>query len=219
LEDKELIEAFQAGREPAFTELVERYRRQVYRVARSVLRNHEKADEATQDAFVKAYQGLGKFKGESTFKTWMYRIATNAALDLRAKEITQDKARRQAQLEAKTAVPNAPLGPRPLESLIQDERMAKLRTAMASLPEKQRITMTLRVNQELKYTEIAEVLGCPVGTAKANFHHAVKNLRKALAKLDPSAVAEMPGTAKGKLGAKPVRDEASRPCSGGTHRD
>ena len=181
MDDIALIEAFQAGREHAFTELVERHRRQVYHVARSVLRNHEKADEATQDAFVKAYQGLAKFKGESSFKTWMHRIAFNAALDLRSREMTQDKSRREAQLEAKAAEPKAALGPKPLEALIQGEALDSLREAIAELPNRQRLTLMLRVNQDLKFSEIAETMACPVGTAKANFHHAVKNLRKLLA--------------------------------------
>jgi RNA polymerase sigma-70 factor (ECF subfamily) len=181
LDDTALVEAFQAGDESAFTELVHRHRRQAYRVARGVLRSHEQADEATQDAFVKAYNGLGRFQGGSTFKTWMYRIARNAALDLLAREGTQRKAKEEAAKEGLAAEPVAQFGPRPLEELLKGERLQSLRAAIEKLPEKQRITLQLRVNQDMKYSEIAETLGCPVGTAKANFHHAVGNLRKQLA--------------------------------------
>ena len=181
----ELISAFQAGDAAAFTELVHRYRRQVYRVARGILRNHEQADEAAQDAFVKAYLGLARFKAESTFKTWMYRIAMNAAFDLRAREATQARARAEAEIQSKTERPQAP-ALRAVDDMTRDRERAAVRAAVAQLPERQRLTLNLRVQEGLKYAEIAEALGCPIGTVKANVHHAVQNLRKLLA----SSVAE-----------------------------
>ena len=179
LDDAALVRAFQSGDEAAFTALVQRHRQAVYRVARGILRSHEEADEAAQEAFVKAWQALGAFRGEASFKTWVYRIAMNTAFDMRTREAGRRRVRDEAEREA--AVHSRPrLGPRALDALVADEELALLRAAVASLPDRQRVTLTLKVDEGLKYTEIAEVLGCPVGTAKANFHHAVQNLRRRL---------------------------------------
>jgi RNA polymerase sigma-70 factor (ECF subfamily) len=176
LDDKDLIAAFRAGDERAFEELVTRHRRHVYLVARGVLRRHDQADEAAQEAFVKAYQALAGFQGQSSFRTWIHRIARNAALDLLAREGTQARVAEESALEPRHEAP----GPRVLEELIASERVQELRRGIAQLPERQRLTLTLRVQRGLKYSEIAETLSCPIGTAKANFHHAVKNLSKIL---------------------------------------
>ena len=176
MDDTELIEAFRAGDEDAFGQLVARHRRHVYHVARGVLHRHDQADEAAQDAFVKAYRGLGRFQGQSSFRTWIHRIARNAALDLLAREGTQARVAEEAALEPDLA----PRGPRALEDLLRDEQVQELRRAIAKLPDRQRLTLNLRVRQGLKFSEVAEALDCPIGTAKANFHHAVKNLKKIL---------------------------------------
>src|SRR6185295_1868098 len=89
LEDAELVGAFQAGDRDAFSELVERHREMVWRVARGILGRNEDADEASQDALLKAYHGLPSFKGESSLKTWLCRIAMNAAYDIRAKQASR----------------------------------------------------------------------------------------------------------------------------------
>jgi len=181
LDDESLIRGFQAGDESCFGELVRRHRERVYRVARTVLRDHAQADEASQEAWVKAYHGLAAFQGESRFTTWMHRIAVNAALDLREREA---RLRRTAEAAHRDAAP--PRDPEPpgqgaLGRLIRREEIERVRAAVARLPERQRLTLVLKVHEGLKYTEIAEILECPVGTAKANVHHAVANLRRLLA--------------------------------------
>ena len=183
MEDSELVRVFQGGDESAFDELVSRHRRQAYGLARSMLRSHEQADEVAQDAFLKAYQGLANFKGGSTFKTWLYRITVNTALDLRAREATQRRVRAAARQERGDGPPADPR-PRPLDVLMREQELVRLREAMARLPERQRLTLSLRVQQDLKYSEIAAVLGCPVGTVKANHHHAVRNLRRYLSEAE-----------------------------------
>ena len=180
MDDEEVIRAFQGGDEAAFSDLVDRYRRPVYRIARGILKNHAQADEAAQDAFVKAWQGLPSFRGDSTFKTWMYRIAMNAAFDFRAREATQARTREEAALRA--IIDARPAPRRAIDELIDEEERKSMRAAVDGLPDKQRATLLLRIQDDLKYTEIAEVLGCHVGTVKANFHHAVKNLQEALGK-------------------------------------
>ncbi len=176
-DDAALVGAFQAGDAQAFDVLVERHRERIYRVCRGVLRRHDLADEACQEAFVKAWHALASFKNESTFTTWMHRIAINAAHDARARESSRARTIAEAAREAPAT---APRPRRALEALITEQELGVLREAITRLPDKQRETLMLKVQQELKYTEIAEVMDCPVGTAKANFHHAVQNLRRAL---------------------------------------
>lgn len=175
--DEALVAAFQAGDASAFDELVMRHRRQIHRVCRGILKSPEQADEACQDAFVKAWQGLARFKGESTFKTWMYRIGMNAAHDMRAREATQARVRDESAREA----PILARAVRPSDPVAHEQELGILREAIARLPDRQRETLLLKVQGDLKYTEISEILGCPVGTAKANFHHAVQNLKRQLA--------------------------------------
>jgi RNA polymerase sigma-70 factor (ECF subfamily) len=206
LDDIQLIRAFQAGDASAFDTLVSRYRRQVYRIARGILRSHAQADEAAQDAFVKAWQGLASFRGESSFKTWMYRIAMNTAFDHRSREGTQARLREEAAREAIVAARPART-PRAVDELIHEEELEHVRSAIARLPERQRLTLSLKVHEGLKYTEIAEVLQCPVGTAKANFHHAVQNLKRYLGGSGPAG------------GARPDDDDAADESMTGDRHD
>jgi RNA polymerase sigma-70 factor (ECF subfamily) len=179
LDDHDLIKAFQSGDESAFAELVSRHRRQVYRVARGILRNHEQADDAAQETFVKAWQALAQFRGDASFKTWVYRIAMNTAFDIRSREAVRQRTLDESAREGRSEILRMH-APRPIDELIRDEVGAGVREAVAKLPDRQRVTMQLKVFEGLKYTEIAEVLDCPVGTAKANMHHAVQNLRRHL---------------------------------------
>ena len=178
-DDAELVRAFQAGEQAAFGLLVARYRRQVVRVARGILRDVTQAEDASQEAFVKAWQGLPQFKGDSSFKTWMYRIAMNAAFDARSRESTRQRTRQEV-IRSLGPEPERADVPHPIDGMIGAEELAVVREAVERLPDRQRLTLSLKVQQGLKYVEIAEVLGCPVGTVKANFHHAVQNLRKSL---------------------------------------
>lgn len=179
MDDSDLIRAFQSGDESAFAELVSRHRRQVYRVARGILRSHEQADDAAQEAFVKAWQALPDFRGESSFKTWIYRIAMNTALDIRAREATRRRTLDESAREGR-AEEIRRRAPDPIAGLVRDDEAARVREAVAALPDRQRVTLRLKIYEGLKYTEIAEVLDCPVGTAKANLHHAVQTLRRRL---------------------------------------
>jgi RNA polymerase sigma-70 factor (ECF subfamily) len=123
--------------------------------------------------FVRAYRGLHGYKAEASFSTWLYRIGVNVCLN---------------RLAAKTPV-SEPLHPErhvdpnradPVEALILAERGASVRAAIARLPARQRSTLVLRVYQECSHQEIATILGSSVGAVKANFFHALANLRKLL---------------------------------------
>ena len=168
--DLALVRRFQAGEEGAFDLLVAEHRREVYRLAHRLLGNHADADDLAQEAFLRIYRSLGGFRGESAFRTYLTRIVLNLAADRR-------RARGTGRLVSMDEIPErySPGGAEPLETgLIREE---VLRRAIRLLPPRQRETLILRVFQEMKFREIARVMGCTVGTAKANFFHALKGLR------------------------------------------
>jgi len=133
--------------------------------------NREDADDLVQEVFLKAYRGLHGFRGEASVSTWLYRIAVNTCLNwLSAKKL------RAEELSPNLADP----GPSPWERLGRSETAETVRRAVLRLPDRQRMTLVLRVYEELSHKEIADVMGCSLGTAKANFFFALKNLRKLL---------------------------------------
>jgi RNA polymerase sigma-70 factor (ECF subfamily) len=172
-DDASLVEGCLAGDRDAFDVIVERHRRQVYQLCYRYVGTHEDAADLAQDTFIRAFKGLKGFKGQSTLSTWLYRIAVNVCLN---------------RVALKTPRPDA-LGPldrvdtkaeRPDVTLLREERAAQVRAAIRQLPPKQRATLILRVYHELPHEEIAGVLGSSVGAAKANFFHALANLKKLL---------------------------------------
>jgi RNA polymerase sigma-70 factor, ECF subfamily len=171
-DDREAIEACRQGEREAFDRLVERYQRDVYRLCYRYVNNHQDANDMAQEAFLKAYRALSKFRGDSAFSTWLYRIAVNTCLNFRA-------ARRAPQEELSEHLADGAAGV--AERLQADERSARVREAVARLPEKQRATLILKIYHDLTHEEVARVLGASVGTVKANLFHALGNLRKLLA--------------------------------------
>ena len=172
-DDDALVRQCLAGETSAFDVLVERHRRQVYQVCYRFVNNHEDASDLAQDAFLRAYRALHTFKGNAAFSTWLYRVAINVCLN---------------RVSAKLA-PTEPLDQRehqdvrgelPDREVLRQERAATVRAAIARLPKKQRATMILRMYHELPHDEIAAILGSSVGAVKANFFHALANLKKLL---------------------------------------
>ncbi len=172
-DDRTLVEAFLGGRRDAFDVIVERHRRTVYQICFRFVNNHEDASDLAQDVFVRAFKGLRKFKNESSLGTWLYRVGVNTCLN----RVAVRKARTEP-IEASQRVDAR--APDPVATLMRDERAAEVRMAIAKLPPKQRATLMLRVYQELSHEEIARVLGSSVGAVKANFFHALGNLRRLL---------------------------------------
>jgi RNA polymerase sigma-70 factor, ECF subfamily len=170
-DDREAIEACQRGDRDAFDRLVQRYQRDVYRLCYRYLNNHEDADDVAQEVFLRAYRAIERFRGDSAFSTWLYRIAVNACLNFRA-------ARKPAGIEFPDGIPD----PRPgAQSKVEhDERSRRVREAVSRLPDKQRATVILKVYHDLTHEEVAGILGATVGTVKANLFHALGNLRKTL---------------------------------------
>jgi RNA polymerase sigma-70 factor, ECF subfamily len=175
-EDRAAIEACQRGQREAFDPLVERYQRDVYRLCYRYVNNHHDASDLAQDVFLKAYRAIGRFRGDSAFSTWLYRIAVNTCLNFRA-------ARKAASEELKDDVADA--GRRVDDRMEDDELSQRVREAVSRLPQKQRATLILKIYNDLTHEEVAQILGSTVGTVKANLFHALGNLRKAMADTAP----------------------------------
>ena len=173
VDERALVQACLGGDRRAFDQIVERHRRQVYQVCFRFTGNHEDASDLAQESFIRAYRGLRRFKGEATLSTWLYRIAVNVCLNKAAL-----KTPRPEPLGAREAVDTG--AELPDLALLRHERAAQVRAAIARLPEKQRATLILRVYHDLRHDEIAGILDSSVGAVKANFFHALENLKKLL---------------------------------------
>jgi RNA polymerase sigma-70 factor (ECF subfamily) len=174
LNDSELAGLAARGDREAFDVLVERHRRTVYQVCYRFVNNHEDASDLAQDAFVRAWKGLKNFKGQSALSTWLYRIAVNVSLNRVSARTPAmdpiDSTDHVADLRIEGAQ----------HAMIREERAVAVRKAIASLPDKQRATLILRTYHDMSHQQIADVLGSSVGAVKANFFHALNNLKKIL---------------------------------------
>ncbi len=173
LDDGDLVAECLAGTREAFDLIVERHRRTVYQLCYRFLNSHEDAADVAQEVFLRAYRGLGSFKGDASVGTWLYRIGVNASLNRLAA-----RAPRAEPLDATGPLPDRSLDP--AARLLRDEEAARVRRAIARLPAKQRATLVLRVYQELSHQEIASVVGSSVGAVKATFFHALRTLKRIL---------------------------------------
>lgn len=176
--DADLVEASLAGDRQAFDIIVERHRRHVYQLCYRFVGNHEDASDLAQDVFVRAFRSLKTFKGQAALGTWLHRIAVNVSLNtvsahkprvVSVDALVMGHDRRTASHEES-----------PSEAVLRSERARQVRAAIARLPRKQRATLILRVYHELPHEEIAGILGSSVGAVKANFFHALNNLKKLL---------------------------------------
>jgi len=180
--DADLVHFAQAGDNRAFDELVRRYRDKVYRLSYKILRHEEDAAEALQDAFLSAYRGLPRFKAESSFSTWLYRIATNASLMKYRKRREGHVSLEQSQSGEDGAEPlQVPdWSTQPLQELLDSETREVMEEGIQRLPEELRTVFVLRDIQELSNAEVAEILGLTVAAVKSRLHRARIALRNRL---------------------------------------
>jgi len=172
-DDAALVAACLEGDKAAFDEIVTRHRRSVYQVCYRFVNNHEDASDLSQETFVRAWKGLQSFKGQAALSTWLYRIAVNVSLNrVSLKRPDTEPLDADRFVDSRAEEPGA--------GLIRAERAVAVRRAIAELPEKQRATLILRTYHELSHQEIAKILGSSVGAVKANFFHALANLKKIL---------------------------------------
>ena len=156
----------------AFKKLLLDYQRPLYNHIRNIVLNHDDADDVLQNTFVKVFQYLKDFKGESKLFSWMYRIATNEAITF----VNQKAKRNGTTSEA--------MQTKIVDNLKADayfdgnEIQIKLQKAVSILPEKQQLVFKMKYYEELKYEEISDILGTSVGALKASYHHAVKKIEE-----------------------------------------
>lgn len=172
-DDGTLVAAFLEGHREAFDVIVARHQRNVYQLCYRFVNNHEDAADLAQDVFVRAFKGLKNFKGDSSLGTWLYRVGVNACLNRVSvkKPVTEP-------IDAAPRVDGRSIDP--LAEIVRGERAQVVRDAIKRLPPKQRATLVLRVYHELTHEQIAKILGSSVGAVKANFFHALGNLRRLL---------------------------------------
>ena len=170
--DFELVEDFKRGEVQGFNELVRRYQQRVYWIARRMVNNHQDADDITQDVFVRVYESLRRFRGEASFYTWLYRIATNVSLNA----VRKLKVREVFRIED-VSRPIVDDAEGPEELLDRKELDVILEKAIARLPAKQKLVFTMRYYEEIPYEEMAKILKRSVGGLKANYFHALKKVQ------------------------------------------
>ena len=163
-------------REKAFRELISLYKERLYWHVRKIVISHDDTDDVLQNTFIKIYKNIGKFKLESKLFSWMYSIATNEAITFinkRNKERKIDISEVQEQIVST------------LESDIYfsgEEIQEILQKAIASLPQKQQLVFNMKYFDNIKYTQISEILGTSVGALKASYFHAVKKIESYIKK-------------------------------------
>ncbi len=152
--------------------LVGRHHAAVYRVALSMVSDSDLAQDVAQDAFIKAFRALEGFRGDAAFRTWLLTVAANTARGALRKR----GRRRETNLD--TAPPLASQGMNPEEQTAIVEEASRARALMDRLPEKQRMSVQLRIDEGLSFREIGDVIGSSEGAARVNYFHGIRRLRE-----------------------------------------
>ena len=172
--DKDILKEFAAGnREPAAASLIHKYKKFVWASAFRYLGSYDDADDAAQEVFIRAIENLHKFRGDSSIKTWLYRITANTCSNMIRKRRLKFWAKDYPVEEAYDRPDTAPTPDQKFENQDFELKFAK---ALKKLPEKQRETFALRYFDELSYEEISQMLGTSVGGLKANYFQAVRKI-------------------------------------------
>jgi len=177
-----LVAQLQRGDEAAFRTLVARFQGQVYRTAYSLLRSAEDAEDVAQEVFVEVHQTIARFRGDATLSTWLYRLATSRALQHRRRQQARKRFAFFTSLLgfAAEALPEPPDHAHPQALLEGAQQLQLLQQHIARLPAQQQIAFTLRHEQELRYDEIAAVLGTSVAAVESLLYRARHTLRQHL---------------------------------------
>ena len=180
--DTDLVALAQGGDTRAFDELVTRYRQRVYRLSYKILRNEDDAAEAMQETFLSAYRGIARFQHKSTFSTWLYRIATNAAL-MRVRRrrdniVSLDQPQHDGETHEPMAIPD--WSRQPLQELLDAETREVMEEGIRLLPERLRAVFVLRVLEEIPNDEVGNILSLTGAAVKSRLHRARLLLRDRL---------------------------------------
>lgn len=180
LQERQWVEAARRGDQSAFEQLVLAYEKRVLALTGRMCGNPEDGAEAAQEAFLAAWQGLGSFRGESSFSTWLYRLASNACVDLLRREGRHRAAAGPSLDDGELNVYAADPAPTPQEAAEQGELRERIEEGLRQLPEEYRQVLVLREIHQLRYEEIAGALDLDPGTVKSRISRGRKRLRKFL---------------------------------------
>lgn len=169
--DIELVQAVKDGDRKAFSELVQRHQRSLLRLTLRFTREQSLAEDVVQESFLKAYQKIHLFEGRASFKSWLFQIALNTA---------KNKFRERGQDTVNIDDTHLGIDPGAETGMVRGAMQKRIRDEVDRLPEKQRIALSLRIFEDLSFKEIAQIMGCPYDTAKANYRHALLKLRERL---------------------------------------
>jgi RNA polymerase sigma-70 factor (ECF subfamily) len=178
--DLHLVQRVQAGEVAAFDQLVHRYRERIYGVVYNLTSNREDASDLSQETFIKAFQSISRFKGTSSFFTWLYRIAVNATVS----HLRRNRLRHFFSLEKmvdddgnREVIQALAAGSESEKEMLVNELQEKLNEAFQKLSFKHRTVVTLFEIDQLSHQEIAEVMDCSVGTVRSRLHYAKLQLQ------------------------------------------
>lgn len=174
VDDEALLGRARSGDAAALDALVGRHLQSVYDLTLRVLGERDQAEDAAQEAWILAIRGLDRFRGESSFRTWLMRIALNTARSA----LRRKGRRRETALVAADAV--AAEDPDPARGAVVRTEAERVDQALEGLPPKQRMAVSLRIHQELSFREVGEILECSEASARVNYHHGIKRLRELL---------------------------------------
>jgi RNA polymerase sigma-70 factor, ECF subfamily len=175
--DDELIERILSGERQVYAELVRRYHPPILRLCLGILRDRALADDMCQEVFIKAYERLASFRGQSAFSTWLYRIATNHCLEALRRRKRERSESLDALLEAHQPVAGMEAPSRP-ERILENADFA--RRVLRTLPEEYQTVLILREGEGLSYEEIAKTMNCSLDSVKARLKRARRQLEETL---------------------------------------
>jgi RNA polymerase sigma-70 factor (ECF subfamily) len=181
----DLVKRCQAGDTEAFDQLVSRYRTRVFGMIYNMVHNEQDAWDLSQDSFLKAWKSIARFRGQSSFYTWIYRIVTNVTIDwLRKKQVKGGGAEFNDELQVREVDPAARTVPKaeaePHERMEQSEIRARIDGAIQQLSPEHRAVILMKEMEDMQYHEIAEALGCSIGTVMSRLFYARKKLQNLL---------------------------------------
>ncbi|MBO6556683.1 MAG: RNA polymerase sigma factor RpoE [Pseudomonadales bacterium] len=180
--DKQLVERVQRGDKRAFDLLVLKYQHKIVSLVGRYVRDSDEVLDVTQEAFIRAYRALPRFRGDSAFYTWLYRIAINTAknhLISRSRRPPDTDIDIDGEFQADSAVLKDVAGPEARMATAQLEQV--IFNAIENLPEELKVAVTLREFEGMSYEEIAEVMACPVGTVRSRIFRAREAIEKSIA--------------------------------------
>ena len=177
--EKELIKRAKNNDLSAFEELIRMHEKNVYNIALKILGNEHDASDAAQEAFIKMFKNIRKFRGDSKFSTWVYRIAHNVSLDILRKN---SKKTVSIDDEDNQITNFADSSPSPEQIVIENEKSQMLKNAINSLPPVSRTAIMLRDINGFSYEEIAKIQNCSLGTVKSRINRARIQLREIITK-------------------------------------